>query len=378
MRQRYPQLWQGQFPTPQTAPPAPYETVSDALPWHNRLTKQKPRLLLIVPWLAMGGSDKFNLDLLGPAGAARLGSDGCHNARWRAAVGGAVWPLYARDLYPRPFSYARQITPAFYALSSTAGMSMPCSSRTASSATSSCPICGRISRPSRCSIFAIWSKRTWKNGGYPHLSATYQEMLDRHLVSSAHLKGWIENRGVDPQLSPSAIRISTLTIGSPTLTGAAVPATSSTLPKQRPSLCLWGACAPKSNRQSWPTRSPGLRSSAPILCSWWRATDRILTGSGLLSSKGKLEPPGPPCSAPCPQRRYSGPAGRGGYFLSALTSGRELPCRCTRLMACGVPVVGADVGGQAELVTPDCGVLIGRGAEEDEAEQYATALAGNC
>ena len=33
-------------------------------------------------------------------------------------------------------------------------------------------------------------------------------------------------------------------------------------------------------------------------------------------------------------------------------------------MACGVPVVGADVSGQVELVTPECGVLIGRGSEE--------------
>ena len=44
-------------------------------------------------------------------------------------------------------------------------------------------------------------------------------------------------------------------------------------------------------------------------------------------------------------------------------------------LACGVPVVGADVSGQAELVTPECGVLIGRGSEEDEARQYATVLA---
>ena len=44
-------------------------------------------------------------------------------------------------------------------------------------------------------------------------------------------------------------------------------------------------------------------------------------------------------------------------------------------MACGVPVVGADVGGQAELVTPECGVLIGRGEEAEEARQYADILA---
>ena len=44
-------------------------------------------------------------------------------------------------------------------------------------------------------------------------------------------------------------------------------------------------------------------------------------------------------------------------------------------LACGVPVVGADVGGQRELVTLECGVLIDRGTEEDEARQYATVLA---
>ena len=43
-------------------------------------------------------------------------------------------------------------------------------------------------------------------------------------------------------------------------------------------------------------------------------------------------------------------------------------------MACGLPVVGADVGGQSELVTPECGVLIERGEEAEEARQYASAL----
>ena len=43
-------------------------------------------------------------------------------------------------------------------------------------------------------------------------------------------------------------------------------------------------------------------------------------------------------------------------------------------MACGVPVVGADVGGQAELVTPETGILLDRGTPEDEAAAYAEAL----
>ena len=44
-------------------------------------------------------------------------------------------------------------------------------------------------------------------------------------------------------------------------------------------------------------------------------------------------------------------------------------------MAAGVPVVGADVGGQSELVTPDCGVLIRRADEETEVAEYCEVLA---
>jgi hypothetical protein len=43
-------------------------------------------------------------------------------------------------------------------------------------------------------------------------------------------------------------------------------------------------------------------------------------------------------------------------------------------MACGLPVVGARVGGQAELVTPDCGILIEQGTEKEEIERYVNAI----
>jgi len=44
-------------------------------------------------------------------------------------------------------------------------------------------------------------------------------------------------------------------------------------------------------------------------------------------------------------------------------------------MAGGLPVIGARVGGQPELVTPECGFLIHRGDEEKEVQLYTDCLA---
>ena len=43
-------------------------------------------------------------------------------------------------------------------------------------------------------------------------------------------------------------------------------------------------------------------------------------------------------------------------------------------LAAGVPAVGADVGGQRELVTPECGILVRRADEATEVRRYADAI----
>jgi hypothetical protein len=44
-------------------------------------------------------------------------------------------------------------------------------------------------------------------------------------------------------------------------------------------------------------------------------------------------------------------------------------------MSCGLPVVGADVGGQRELVLPDCGILVPHASEDADVANYAQTLA---
>jgi hypothetical protein len=60
------------------------------------------------------------------------------------------------------------------------------------------------------------------------------------------------------------------------------------------------------------------------------------------------------------------------FFLPSKMEGISLAVY--EAMAMAVVPVSADVGGQGELVTPECGVLIPRGDERSEAAAYADAL----
>jgi hypothetical protein len=60
------------------------------------------------------------------------------------------------------------------------------------------------------------------------------------------------------------------------------------------------------------------------------------------------------------------------FFLPSQMEGISLAIY--EAMACGVAIVGADVGGQKELVTSDCGMLIQRSSETIETENYASVL----
>jgi hypothetical protein len=60
------------------------------------------------------------------------------------------------------------------------------------------------------------------------------------------------------------------------------------------------------------------------------------------------------------------------FFLPSAWEGIALSIY--EAMAAGLPVVGADVGGQCELVTPECGVLLPRTDESAEVKRYAAVL----
>lgn len=62
------------------------------------------------------------------------------------------------------------------------------------------------------------------------------------------------------------------------------------------------------------------------------------------------------------------------FFLPSRMEGISIAA--FEAMACGLPVVSAAIGGMAELVTPDCGVLIPPGAPATETNHYTEVVAG--
>ena len=371
LRQRYPHIW-NDFPTPQAAPLVSYETVSDTLPWENRLSKEKPRLLLIVPWLALGGADKFNLDLLtqlvqrGWEVTIATTLSGAHP--WLAQFARCTPDIFILHHFLRPADYPRFLR----ALIQSRAMDAVIVSNSEFGYHILPYLRAHFPRLPLLD-FCHMEQEEWKNGGYPQMSVTYQETLDRNLVSSAYLKGWMEKRGADPaSISVCYTNIDT-DYWQPDLDRARRARQKFALAETTPLILFAGRVCQQ--------KQPKVLAQTALHLSHVNA-DFVLVVAGdgpdldwlkTFIHKNGLEG----------QVRLLGAlpnddvrdllAAADMFFLPSEWEGIALSVY--EAMACGVPIVGADVSGQGELVTPECGVLIGRGAEEDEARQYATVLA---
>ncbi len=372
LRQRYPKLWEGDFPNPQAAPLAPYETISDTLPWENRLNKDKPRLLLIVPWLAMGGADKFNLDLL-----SQLVQRGWEVTFATTLSGDHPWAAEFARYTPDIFILQNFLRPADYPRF----LRYLIQSRNMDAVLTSHSEFGyqllpylRAHFPTLPLLdFCHIEEEAWKNGGYPQMSVNYQEMLDTSLVSSEHLKGWMESRGADA----ASIHVCYTNIDTddwkPDPDQGRHVRQKFDIAETTPLILFVGRlCAQKQPRVLAQTASRLSQLTAGFVL--------LVAGDGpdfdwlqTFVRKNKLDQ----------QVRLLGAlpnadirdlmAASDVFFLPSQWEGIALSVY--EAMACGVPVVGADVGGQSELVTPECGVLIARGEEAEEAQQYAAVLA---
>jgi glycosyltransferase involved in cell wall biosynthesis len=371
LKHKFPGLWQGGFPQITVQPRTTFDAAHDVLPCANRLVERKPRLLLLAPWLTCGGADRFNLDVLDQLTA--LG--------WEATIattlnGDAGWASeYARytpDIFllanflekvdfPRFLRYligSRQIDVVLVSHSELAYKLLPY-------LRAHCP---GVTFVDYCHI----DEPVWENGGHPRFSVNAHEGLDLSIVSSEHLKRWMVREGA----SPDRVRICYTNVDTETwrpdpIRRAATRAEFG-FPDSLPVILFVGRiCQQKQPRVLGESlrslRDAGGKFTALVAGGGpdFEQLRAFVSANGLESHIGLI--------GEIPNERVRDlMAAADIFFLPSQWEGISLAIY--EAMACGLAIVGADVGGQRELVTPECGVLIERGSEEEEAARYAQVL----
>ncbi len=380
IRSAHQHIFDGEFPCPSRAwhmPFAPLAPPLDPAEFSNPLRKTRPRLLLIAPWLRMGGADRFNLDLVRFL---------VRHAGWDVTIAttlpGHPWlpefavltpDVFCLDHLARPPHLPRLID--YLITSRRPDVVMVTNAQLGYFLL---PFL-RGRHPETTFVdFNHMEEPHWQGGGHPRTGAGYQDQLDLSIVVSGHLKRWMSDspRSADPD------RIEVCHINADTA-------------MFRPD----GAA-----RAEWRTEL-GISDSTPVLLYAARIcpqkqplvfarTMQLLAEQGrefvaLVAGDGEMQGELESAIAaaglgsrvrllgPVPADRMPGlMAAADIFFLPSQWEG--IAMSIYEAMAAGLCVVGADVGGQAELVTPETGVLLSfpKRDAELEARAYAATLAG--
>ena len=373
MHRKHARLLAEPFPAPALQPVSSFERVPDDMPVQNPLAKPPGcrRMLLMVPWLVVGGADKFNLDL-----ARQLSERGWEVTICTTLESDNPWlPEFARitsDIfilpnflrlpdYPRFLRYiieSRQIDVALISNSALGYQLLPY-------LRSRCPGITFMD-------FNHMEEESWRNGGHARAGVGYQELLDLNIVSTRHLKRWMVERGA----SAERIEVSHSNIEVRQWDPALYPVDRLRAELDagagRPLLLYAGRiCEQKRPRvMAEVVRRLAKEERLGFVC--------VVAGDGPdlpwlkeFVAQHELQSCCRFLGAVSLERMKELQAAADILFLPSAMEGLSLAI--FEAMAMETVPVGADVGGQRELVTPECGYLIRHG--DHEIEQYVAALA---
>ncbi|MEM4546868.1 MAG: glycosyltransferase [Gloeomargarita sp. GMQP_bins_120] len=369
LREWYPGLWRQGLPKVFRHPAQPYHDVCEQLPAKNVLKASKNRLLIITAWLEMGGADKFNLDILRELTSrydyeVTIVTTVPGNHSWYYEFAKYTPDIFILDHflhlsdYPRFIRYliqSRQIQTVLIANSELAYHLLPYL---------------RSHFPDVSFIDCLhMEQEDWKGGGYPRLSIISQSQLNLTIVTSEYLRQWMINRGA----GASKIRVCYTSID----------------PDD------WN---PERFNKNEIRQQIGVSQSDIVILYAGRLVEQkqpILAAKVFLRLKqlgvpfiGLIAGDGPLFNTlksflgrhHINEVKLLGPVSNKRmrellaisdiFFLPSQHEGISLAIY--EAMAMGVTVVGADVSGQKELVTPECGILVPRGPSE--LENYVQAL----
>jgi len=373
LRRRYPSLWDGKFPQPQLRWHAPHTPVPIDLPCHNRLQKRKSRLLMILPWMTIGGADKFNLDVL-----QQLTQRGWEISIATTLHANQPWfptfACYTPDIfilphflrlvdYPRFLHYlivSRDVDVVIISNSELGYHVLPY-------LRAQCPTVAFLD-------FCHMEEEQWKNGGYPQRGVEYQKLLDLNIVASQHLQQWMAQRGAETR----RVRVCYINVDPKHWTRSDVGRRTQvrreySLSETVPVISYVGRICAQKRPQIFAETIQQLALQGESFAAVVAGDGPDLDWLRTFVKKHGLDAHVRLLGAVTNERVRDLLSATDIFFLPSEWEGIALSIY--EAMACGVVVVGADVGGQRELVTQDCGILVARSDEATEVQQYTEALA---
>lgn len=373
LRQRFPRLFAQGVRPPAGVGPMPFDAQADVPEgFANPLRKDGRRLLMLVPWFEMGGADKFNLRMLQQLRQRGWGLSVASTLR-----AGDAWLSQFAGITPDVFALHRFLPARAYP----AFVRYLLESRRPDVVMVTNSELGYWLLPFMRSVwpraayvdYVHMEEEYWKSGGYPRYTAGCSDELDGCMVSSEHLKRWVVSKG------GNAARVDVCTTNEDTEE--------------------WKPDATVRDR----VRSElGIAGATPVILYAGRICaqkqPRVFARTIELLEEQKLDfvalVAGDGVDRPMLEDRLAKSIARGSVrMLGAVPNARMkelvassdvffLPSHWEGIslaiyeaMAGGLAIVGADVGGQRELVTPDTGVLISLGDEQAQAGLYAGHLA---
>lgn len=371
LQEKYPKLFAHGMPRPPATHSGPFQLFERPPDLVNPLKKTKPRLLMVVPWFQMGGADKYNRRMV-----EQLIARGWDVSLVATLRGDNGWMPQFASLTPDVFALHHflqvEAFPAFleYMLDSREPDAVLITN--SELAYWLLPMM-QARRPQAAFLdYVHMEEDYWKSGGYPRYTAGASDELDQCIVSSEHLKRWVVSRGGDEG------NIAVCTTNEDTQQWQPHPEWRTRVREElkiddSTAVLIYAGrlCAQKQPRVFARTilelRGRGLEFVALVAGD---GADRAMLEAMLAEpiASGHVRMLGAVPNARM-QELY---AASDIFFLPSQWEGISLAVY--EAMASGLAIVGADVGGQKELVTPETGVLIARGEEASEASAYAAHL----
>lgn len=333
--------------------------------------KEYPRMLIILPWLVMGGAERFILSLMD-----QLSQTGWYFTIVTTALAKNVWKSKflkrTSDIYELPEFLPVNEYPRFlrflielrqidliFLQGSIEGYRL-------------LPYLHALFPKIPIVDYLHFVIPEWMDGGFPRLSLLYRDSLDMTITSCEQVRNWMIERGYDER------RVKVCTIN---------PDPDYWRPNEerRKQVRALFKIGEDKTVILYAARLENQKQPDVLIATLRRMLERGLDYYVFIAGEGSLYPMLRASVVESnleqkvffvgsidPDRMRDLYSASDIFFLPSQNEGIALTIY--EAMACGLPVVGAKVGGQAELVTSECGFLLSLRQKDEMISSYTEVL----